>query len=137
MKPQEKLKSLVKELYSKHRQMAHYLLLAAGLVSLEYASYLIMLFLGVNYLVAVVVSMAIVIVLNWYLSRIFVFKKRRHSPRKEFVLVLLTSLVGVLFQLGVSYVVVDVLGLWAAIGKLLAIIVTFFWNYWVRNKYIF
>jgi putative flippase GtrA len=127
----------VKELYYTHQQLARYFLLAAILVSIEYFSYLLMLWAGINYLFAVVLSMGVVIILNWYLSRVLVFKKRRHSTRKEFILVLITSLVGVAFQLGVSFMVVSVLGWWPAIGKLLAIIVTFFWNYWVRNRYIF
>lgn len=127
----------IKSLYHKNQKVAHYFLLAAGLVSVEYASFLVMLWAGVQYLAAVALSMALVIILNWYLSRVLVFKTRRHSPHKEFVLVLAASLVGVCFQLGVTFLVVAIAGLLPALGKLLAIIVTFFWNYWVRNKYIF
>lgn len=130
---QEKLENL----YHNNKELTHYLIMAAILVSIEYFSYVAMVWLGVNYLLAVPISMAIGIVLNWLGSRKFVFKTRRHTPHKEFVLVLLTSLVGVGFQLLVTYVVVAGLGQLPAVGKLAAIIVTFFWNYWVRKKYIF
>ena len=126
-----------KKLYLQNEELARYFIMAVGLVSFEYLSFLGMIWLGVNYLVAVVLSMGAVIVLNWYIGRIFVFKNRRHSARKEFLLVLSISLVGVVFQLTVTYTSVALLGQLPAIGKLAAIIVTFFWNYWARRKFVF
>lgn len=126
----------VKDLYQKNEHLARYGCMAVILVCIEYGSYLGLLFLGMQYLLAVVVSMGIVIVLNWHFSRVFVFKNRRHTPHKEFVLVLLTSLVGVGIQLLTTYLVVKAVNS-PALGKLLAIFVTFFWNYIIRKKYIF
>lgn len=126
-----------KSLYLTHQELAHYFVLAAFLVSFEYLSFLGMIWAGVNYLIAVVVSMGVVIVLNWYLSRLFVFKSRRHSAKKEFLFVLLISLVGVGFQLAVTYTAVALLGQLPALGKLAAIIVTFFWNFWARKRFVF
>jgi putative flippase GtrA len=131
------MKEKLKGLYLSNQQLSHYLAMAVVLVSIEYFSYIGMVWIGVNYLLAVPISMAIGIVLNWYGSRTFVFKTSRHAPHKEFTLVLLTSLVGVGFQLAVTYFVVAGLGQLPAVGKLVAIVVTFFWNYWVRKKYIF
>jgi putative flippase GtrA len=126
-----------KSLYLTHQELAHYFVLAAFLVSFEYLSFLGMIWAGINYLIAVVVSMGVVIVLNWYLSRLFVFKSRRHSAKKEFLFVLLISLVGVGFQLAVTYTAVALLGQLPALGKLAAIIVTFFWNFWARKRFVF
>ncbi|HZM63953.1 MAG TPA: GtrA family protein [Candidatus Saccharimonadales bacterium] len=126
----------VKNLYTKNEQLARYFIMAAIIVSIEYLSYLGMLWLGLNYLVAVPLSMGLAIILNWHFSRVFVFKNRRHSPRKEFMLVLATSLVGVGWQLGTTFLVVQAINSPAA-GKFIAIIVTFFWNYIIRKKYIF
>jgi putative flippase GtrA len=131
------MREKLKNLYLSKQELAHYLVMAVVIVSIEYVSYVGMVWAGVNYLLAVPISMAIGIVLNWQGSRLFVFKNRRHSPRKEFTLVAIASLVGVLFQLTVTFVVVDVLRQLPAVGKALAIVVTFFWNYWVRKKYIF
>lgn len=126
-----------KTLYLQNEELARYFIMAVLLVSFEYLSFLGMIWLGINYLVAVVLSMGAVIVLNWYLGRIFVFKNRRHSARKEFLLVLVISLVGVTFQLTVTYTSVALLGQLPAIGKLAAIIVTFFWNFWARRRFVF
>lgn len=126
-----------KTFYVNNQELVRYFVLAVLLVSFEYLSFLAMIWAGVNYLVAVVLSMGVVIVLNWYLSRMFVFKNRRHSVHKEFLLVLGISLVGVGFQLSVTYASVAILGQLPAIGKLAAIIVTFFWNYWARRTFVF
>lgn len=126
-----------KKLYSTHEELVRYFIMAAFLVSFEYLSFLAMIWLGINYLVAVVLSMAIVIVLNWYIGRMLVFKNRRHSAQKEFILVLVISLVGVVFQLGVTFASVALLGQLPALGKLAAIVVTFFWNFWARRTFVF
>jgi putative flippase GtrA len=118
-------------------QLQRYFVMAVAIVGAEYASYLAMLWVGLHYLIAVVLSMAIAIILNWHFSRAFVFKNRRHSPAKEFTLVLAVSLVGVALQLIVSFVLVSLLSMPAVFVKLVAIVVTFFWNYWARKKYIF
>jgi putative flippase GtrA len=126
----------IKDLHAKNEQLVRYFIMAAILVAVEYGSYLVMLWLGLQYLVAVPLSMAIGIILNWYCSRVFVFKTRRHAPHKEFMLVLVASLIGVGIQTLVTFLVVHG-GSTPAVGKLLAILVTFFWNYFVRKKYIF
>ena len=131
------MKQKIKDLYATNQELAHYMAMAVVVVSIEYFSYIGMVWVGVNYLLAIPISMAIGIVLNWVGSRKFVFKTRRHAPHKEFTLVLVTSLVGVGFQLAVTYMAVDVLRQLPAVGKLLAIVVTFFWNFWARKKFIF
>jgi putative flippase GtrA len=130
------MKQKAKDLYLKNEQFARYLIMAVIIVCIEYGSYLGMLGVHLNYLVAVPLSMAVGIVLNWYFSRVFVFKNRRHAPHKEFMLVLAASLAGAALQTFVTYVVVQMQGT-PALGKLVAIVVTFFWNYFIRKRYIF
>jgi putative flippase GtrA len=125
-----------KDLITKNEQLVRYFIMAVVVVGIEYGSYLAMLWVGIQYLLAVPLSMAIGIILNWQFSRIFVFKNRRHAAHKEFMLVVLASLVGVGIQMAVTYGVVQAINSPAA-GKLLAIVVTFFWNYFIRKKYIY
>ncbi len=127
----------LKALYKTHTQLVHYLLMAVIIVGIEFSSYVLMVWLGVHYLLAVPLSMTVGIVLNWLGSSKFVFKNRRHAPHKEFMLVLIASLVGVGFQITVTFVIVDILHQLPAVGKLLAIFVTFFWNFWARKTYIY
>jgi putative flippase GtrA len=73
--------------------IVRYFIMAVVVVGIELASFaLINSALGIHYLIATPVSMAIGIVLNWYFSKKFVFTGSRHKSHVEFTLVLLTSL---------------------------------------------
>lgn len=118
--------------------IARYFLMAAVIVSIELGVFALMNSeLGINYLIATPVSMAVGIILNWYCSKVFVFTGSRHKTHIEFGLVLVTSLVGVGIQLIITSACVQILHLWPILGKFFAIVVTFFWNFWVRKRYIF
>ena len=92
---------------------------------------------GISYLIATPVSMLVGIILNWYFSRVFVFKTSVFKKHTEFMLVFIASIVGVGIQLAVTALAVEILNLLPIIGKFMAIMVTFFWNFWVRKRYIF
>ncbi len=118
-------------------ELIRYGIMAVVLVGTEIAVFQLMLQVGLSYLLAVPFSMAVGIILNWYFSHKFVFKHRPHSKHKEFTLVLIASLIGVGLQLAVTAIMVEILRSTPLIGKLLAICVTFFWNFWFRKKYVF
>ncbi len=92
---------------------------------------------GISYLIATPGSMAVGFVLNWYFSKVYVFHGSRHPPHIEFSLMLVTTLIGVGIQLLVTTICIKHFHLLPIIGKFFAIVVTFFWNYWVRKRYIF
>ena len=130
----------LKNIVSQHaeRPIVRYFIMAAVIVGFELAVFaFINSVLDISYLIATPVSMGAAIILNWYFSKVFVFKGSRHKAHIEFGLVLATSLVGVGIQLAVTSLAVERLQLLPIIGKFLAIIITFFWNFWVRKRYIF
>jgi putative flippase GtrA len=53
------------------------------------------------------------------------------------VLVFVVSLVGLGLQTAVAALCVELLRLSPFVAKITAIGVTFFWNYWVRRRFIF
>jgi putative flippase GtrA len=118
--------------------MIRYLVMALLIVGLEVlVYYLLNSILGVNYLLAVPLSMALSIVLNWYFSKRLVFKQSRYKNSVELSLVAISSVIGVGIQLAVTYVAVEMLQLIPLLGKIIAITITFFWNFYVRKRYIF
>ena len=118
-------------------ELAKYLIMAVIIVGIEVGSFAVMYsLLNINYLIATATSMAIGIVLNWYFSRL-IFKKSKHKAHIEFILVLLASLIGVGIQLAIVAIAVEMLSLVPLLGKLIAIAITFFWNFWIRKHYIF
>ncbi len=115
-----------------------YGVMAVFVVSIEvFLFWFIESILGWQYLIATWVSLIVGIVLNWIGSRVFVFGKSRHSNTKEFGLIATASLVGIVIQSCVVYLAVEALNRQALIGKVVAIIVTFFWNYLIRKHYVY
>jgi putative flippase GtrA len=77
------------------------------------------------------------VVLNWILGRKFVFGASHHHPVKEFVMVLIASIFGLLIQISVVFISVETLHLYPLIGKVLSIGFSFFWNYWFRAAIVY
>lgn len=128
--------SMMKRL--RHSTFIRYGIMAVIVVGIELASFwLFYTLFGWHYLIATWASLSIGILLNWVGSRYFVFGNSKHTTSKEFTLVLLTSLFGVALQSGIVALMVEVLSGPALYGKIAAIVVTFFWNYFVRKKYIY
>ncbi len=131
-----KLKELVQA--NRHKHIVRYFIMAFFVVGIELLVFAFMnSILGITYLIATPTSMCVAFVLNWYLSKVFVFSGSRHKTHVEFSLVLATSLVGVGIQLLVTGFCINQLQLFPIVGKFFAVIITFFWNFWVRKKYIF
>jgi putative flippase GtrA len=121
------------------RPIVRYFIMASVIVTIE-----LLVFAGMNswlkisYLIATPVSNIVAIVLNWYFSRTLVFAgKSKHKKHIELGLVFMVSLVGIGLQLIVTAIAVEDFKLVPILGKIGAIFITFFWNYWARNKYIF
>lgn len=115
-----------------------YLIMAVCIVIIELADFAVLnSVLNVPYQIATVVSVAVSIILNWYFSKRLVFKNSKYAAKQEFTLVLFASLIGLGIQLLVTTFCVELLNLHPFIGKVLAIVVGFSWNYWARKKYIF
>lgn len=128
----DKLKYLSKHSFFK------YLFIAAIIVLIELGVFQFLnVFLSINYLIATVLSMLVGIVLNWIASRLFVFEPSHHTKKAEFGLVLAASLVGVGIQSLTSFISVGIFNFSPLVGKMLAICITFFWNYFIRALFIY
>ena len=132
----EKLRALVLKLLS--IPILRYLVMAVFCVCFELGTFILVnTVLGLSYLIATPISMAVGIVLNWVLSRKYVFKGSKYKSHVEFTLVAAASLVGAGIQLIVISIFVEHLKLPAIVGKLVAIMITFFWNFWFRKRFVF
>lgn len=121
-----------------NKTFVRYGIMAVLVVGIELASFwLFHNLFDWHYLLATWLSLLIGIILNWLGSRYYVFGQSKYPKGKEFGLVLLTSLVGVILQSSVVTLAVEIFSGPAMAGKVAAIIVTFFWNYFVRKKFIY
>jgi putative flippase GtrA len=111
--------------------------MAVVIVGIELVSFQVIYLLTRNYYLATVVSFILAVVLNWIAGRMFVFGASHHHALREFLMVLIASVIGLVIQLGVVYVSVTLLLLYPLIGKFLSILFSFFWNYWFRSAIIY
>lgn len=111
--------------------------MAVMIVVVELVLFQALYFISDNYMAATAVSFIVAVVLNWIGSRVFVFGASRHSRAKEFTMVLIASVGGLIIQLSVVYVSVEILLFYPFIGKSLSILFSFFWNYLFRSRIIY
>lgn len=121
----------------RNKRFMRYFTMAATIVGIELAIFQVLYLLINDYMTATVLSFIIAVVLNWIGSRVFVFGASHHSRTKEFTMVLIASVGGLIIQLSVVYVSVEILLLYPFIGKSLSILFSFFWNYLFRSRIIY
>lgn len=120
-----------------NKRLVKYFAMAVTIVLIELATFQIIYLLTKNYYLATILSFTLAVILNWIGGRIFVFGASHHHPAREFTMVLIASIVGVLIQLAVVHISVNVLLLYPLIGKVLSIGFSFFWNYWFRASIVY
>lgn len=121
----------------RNKRLMKYFIMAVIVVCIELASFESIYVAFNNYYVATVLSFIIGVILNWICSRKFVFGASEHHPAKEFTMVLIASLVGVVIQVTIVGISVNILTLYPLVGKIISIFFSFFWNYWFRARFIF
>lgn len=129
------LERMFKKLYQS--PLVRYLIIAIGIVAGELVVFQALYVAVHNYVVATVVSFALAVIVNWFLSRKVVFGASQYHPAKEFLYVMIVSIVGLAIQLAVVYLCVQKLSLYPLLGKIISIGASFFWNYWFRAHFVF
>ena len=99
--------------------------------------------LDLPYLLATVLAFLVSTTVNWILGRTFTFKDSAYQEKKgkEALLVFLVSAIGLLFNLLLMYLFVDVIGmdtnLLKTSAKVLATGIVFIWNFLSRKHWIY
>lgn len=125
----------VRKIFTK--QFIKYGIMACIIVLIELGVFQALYISTENHILATVISFIVGVALNWVIGRIFIFDKSQKTALKEFLLVLIASVVGVIIQIAIVIFSVEVLGLYALFGKILSIIFSFFWNYWFRARFVY
>jgi len=118
-------------------KIVKYFGIAAVIVAIELIIFQAIYLVYKQYAVATSLSFVVALVLNWLASRNIVFGASTFSKKREFLLIAVASIVGLGIQLSVGYVAVNHLKIYPLIGKVSAIFISFFWNYWFRERFIF
>ncbi len=100
-----------------------------GFAALQYA--------GVAYLAASTLSFIAATILNYVLSYVLAFTRGKHSPRSEIIRFWLVSLVGLLINTAVVWLLVKLLSAPPIWGKVVAVPVVLVWNFVGRRLFVF
>jgi putative flippase GtrA len=93
--------------------------------------------LHVKYLVSNVISISLAIGLNYLLSRAFVFKKSKYSRKKEIFSFVFFSLLALILNQFVLWLLVEAVKFDVRLCKVLAIIIVAFFNYTTKKHVVF
>lgn len=100
--------------------------------------------LHIHYILATCLAFVFSTTANWILGRLWTFRDNKayeNRKVKEIFLVFAVSAIGLLFNMGLMYLFVTVLGLDSAalktVSKIAATGIVFFWNFLVRKFVIY
>jgi putative flippase GtrA len=93
---------------------------------------------SIHYLVAATVSFISGLVVNYLLSRAWVFTERKYESRvKEFIIFTGIGIVGLLLNNSIMWLAVEKIGIYYIFSKIIATILVFFWNFGLRKMLVF
>lgn len=87
---------------------------------------------GLWYILAGFISFILATLWNFLLAKIFIFKHSTHHIFKESMLIYIVSFCGLLIDMGVLFVCVEILALHTMLGKVIATGIAFIFNFSVR-----
>lgn len=98
--------------------------------------YLLTEFLNVYYLISSIISFLLSIIVNYILSIKWVFDIKKKQSFKDVIIFTLLSAIGLLINLLVMYLSVEVLKIHYMIGKLIATFIVMIWNFATRKMFL-
>jgi len=100
--------------------------------------------MGMHYLLSTCLAFILSTTTNWYLGRHWTFKnnlKYAEKKTREILLIFLVSAIGLVFNVMLMYLFVDVLGFSTnfqkTLGKIAATGIVFIWNFLIRRLVVY
>lgn len=90
-----------------------------------------------HYALATALAFVISTFANWLAGRILVFKKSEQSLAAELAQIYGASVAGLLMNLGIMWVAVEMFGIPEMAAKIIATGIVFFWNFLIRKLFIY
>jgi len=105
---------------------------------IDYIIYSIMIFFNINYILAVCSGYFIGFLFNFYFGRKHVFEEIKiKNPFYEFAAVFIISVIGVVLNILIVYVLKNFFDVNYYLGRVVAIGVVFFFNYFSRKGIVY
>lgn len=94
-------------------------------------------FLHIHYLISAAVGFTAGLIINYLLSKIWVFSKSKYNDTKAFLLFALVGVIGLGFNELLMYLFTDLMHYWFMLSKIIATILVFIWNFAARKILVF
>lgn len=120
-------------------QLFRYGLVGGSAFVIDFGCYCLLGFLGMHYLLAGVAAFLVSFVFNFYVSRVFIFKKSapEKAGPKEFSAVIAISVIGLALTEALLYLGTGRLGFDYRASKIIASVIVLFWNYFARKQFVY
>lgn len=121
------------------RQLFSYLIVGGIATIVEWICFYIFSYhMNIHYLIATALAFAISTAANWLFGRILTFRDVKKQPIfKELSKIYGASIIGLLLNLLLMYIFVHKMNLVEMVGKILATILVFAWNFLIRKFWIY
>jgi putative flippase GtrA len=114
-----------------------YLVVGGVATIAEWAVFFVLIRCSLHYAAATAIAYILSTFVNWVMGRLLVFKESKGSVLKEILSIYLVSVVGLLLNVLIMWVAVDLLSLGEGISKIGATGMVFFFNFLVRKLLIY
>lgn len=121
------------------KKFLSYVVVGGGATVVEWVMYWIFTNVcSIEYLIATILAIVISTFSNWLFGRMLTFRDAEvNNIFKELVQVYLVSVVGLLLNLLIMWLLHGVLGIWDMFAKVIATGLVFLYNYVIRIKFIY
>lgn len=95
--------------------------------------------LGAHYMLSAAIAFVIGLIVNFFLSKRFIFKKdaKKFGRRGEFIAYAVIGVIGLALTEGIMFLLTDILALHYALSKIIAAAVVLIWNFFARKIFIY
>lgn len=122
-------------------KMVHKFLLLGVLSTLiDYILYSSAILLGVNYVIAIILGYSAGLIANYIIGRKFIFTSghKFNSSKQEFMAVVVIAVLGALFTIAIVKILsYSLFHMNPLLSRPIAIIIVFFWNYYMRKIFVY
>jgi putative flippase GtrA len=119
------------------RDFLLYIIVGACATLAEWLIFFLLDTCALHYTLATVIAYILSTLVNWLIGRLLVFKEHKHPIIREIAGVYFASMMGLLLNLLIMWIAVDLLSTPDMIAKIIATGLVFFYNFIVRKLCIY
>ena len=91
-------------------------------------------FIHVYHILSASISFSLAVIVNYYICLRWVFKNSSRQNKKQFIVFSITSIIGLVLNIGIMKLSVDGMGVHYFVGKIVATVIVTIWNYITKKK---